>query len=323
MKEGGSIRELYNAEKLPDEVFCTNEYGFVVDSFQCQLKDPGPTLKRQWYELLGKHEGSLGRLQRSRRARRLVYKGIPLSLKHRLWGLFGRKTINADYPRLVSMGSTYEHQIHVDVQRTFRRHFLFSQEYGRGQCELFNVLAAYSNHNRTVGYCQGMSGIAALLLMYFPEREAFEMLASVIESNGLEELFDKNLSKVPRIQAVQEDVFKITIPEIYSHLFHQNIDVGVCVISWYLTLFTRFDIRLVLRMWDLFLFMDFSVFLYFAAAILRFHGRRILELQGEALVEFVGAMDTRDVDVERIVSWAVEIIENIDYAYFRRKIQRQ
>jgi len=37
------------------------------------------------------------------------------------------------------------------------------------QQALFHVLAAYSLYNTEIGYCQGMSQIAALLLMYFNE----------------------------------------------------------------------------------------------------------------------------------------------------------
>jgi hypothetical protein len=37
------------------------------------------------------------------------------------------------------------------------------------QQALFHVLAAYSMYNTEIGYCQGMSQIAALLLMYFNE----------------------------------------------------------------------------------------------------------------------------------------------------------
>lgn len=304
-----TIRELYSLQGGSEEMFCTNEYGFVVDSFASQTKDKAAAVKSEWYRLITKH-GCGERLRRSRGARRLVYKGIPLSLKHRLWGLFTQRTCDADYLELRARKSAYEHQIHVDVQRTFRRHFLFSREYGRGQCELFNVLAAYSNHNPDVGYCQGMSSAAALLLMYFPEEEAFEMLVSIIENNGLETLFDKRLSKIPSIQRVQEDVLKRMVPEIYSHLRVQNIDISVYAVGWYLTLFTRFDIRLVLRMWDVFLFSDFSVFLYFAAAILRFFAKRILELQGEQLIEFVGSLDSEAVDVEKIVLYATEFIQS-------------
>jgi len=37
------------------------------------------------------------------------------------------------------------------------------------QQSLFHVLCAYSVYNTEVGYCQGMSQLAALLLMYMNE----------------------------------------------------------------------------------------------------------------------------------------------------------
>jgi len=40
------------------------------------------------------------------------------------------------------------------------------------QQALFHVLAAYSMYNTEVGYCQGMSQIAAILLMYLNEEVA-------------------------------------------------------------------------------------------------------------------------------------------------------
>lgn len=320
MKKDRCVRKLYNFQGISEEVFCTNEYGFVVDSFNTQVKVKTLVIKKEWYNLITRYNDDFDKLRRSRSARRLVYKGIPLSLKHRLWGLFTRRSQKLNYAELVSRRSGYEHQIHVDVQRTFRRHFLFSREYGRGQCELFNILVAYSSYNPEVGYCQGMSSAAALLLMYFPEEEAFEMFVSIIENNRLETLFDKKLSKIPRLQKVQEEVFRAVVPEVYNHLLLQNIDVGVHVIGWYLTLFTRFDIKLVLRMWDFFLFFDFSVFLFFSAAILKFFAKRILDLQGEQLIEFIGTMDSEDVDVEKIVSYAVESLQNGDYEYYKGRI---
>lgn len=44
------------------------------------------------------------------------------------------------------------------------------------QQALFHVLAAYSMYNTEVGYCQGMSEIAALLLMYLNEEVCYCML---------------------------------------------------------------------------------------------------------------------------------------------------
>ncbi len=50
--------------------------------------------------------------------------------------------------------------------RTFPTHPYFSQPLGQGQLELFNLLKAYSILDGDVGYCQGLSFIAALILMH-------------------------------------------------------------------------------------------------------------------------------------------------------------
>ncbi|KAM0671820.1 putative GTPase-activating protein [Ordospora colligata] len=312
MMKKRSIRELYSINKVTEEVFCTNEYGFVMDAFSNQTGDSNQGIKSEWYALITECDGDRERLRKNKQAKYLIYRGIPLSLKYKLWSILTKKSIKVDYASLIVIKSGYEHQIHVDVQRTFRKHFLFNKEYGRGQCELFNVLAAYSNYNPDVGYCQGMSSAAALLLMYFPEEEAFEMLVGIISSNCLETLFDKKLSKVPSLQKAQNQVFEKLIPEIHRHMRIQGVDMGVYAIGWYLTLFTRFDIKLVLRMWDFFIFFDFSVFVLFAAAILRFFSKRILDLDGEQLIEFIGMLDAEPVEVDEIVSYVVESLEMQD-----------
>ena len=49
---------------------------------------------------------------------------------------------------------------------------------------LFHVLAAYSVYNCEIGYCQGMSQIAALLLMYLnDEEDAFWGLSQLMVMN--------------------------------------------------------------------------------------------------------------------------------------------
>jgi hypothetical protein len=60
-------------------------------------------------------------------------------------------------------------QIDLDILRTFRLHKLYQERYGKGQIKLWNVLKAYSNYNKELGYTQGMNTIAALLLMYLDE----------------------------------------------------------------------------------------------------------------------------------------------------------
>jgi hypothetical protein len=57
---------------------------------------------------------------------------------------------------------------------------MFRKRYDVKQQALFHVLAAYSMYNTEVGYCQGMSQIAALLLMYMNEEDAFWALSALL-----------------------------------------------------------------------------------------------------------------------------------------------
>ena len=60
--------------------------------------------------------------------------------------------------------------------RTFPNHPYFSAQLGHGQLCLFNVLKAYSVLDEEVGYCQGLSFVAGILLMHMNEQDAFDTL---------------------------------------------------------------------------------------------------------------------------------------------------
>ena len=55
--------------------------------------------------------------------------------------------------------------IRRDIARTYPEHDFFKKKDGVGQEALFNVMKAYSIHDREVGYCQGSAFIVGLLLM--------------------------------------------------------------------------------------------------------------------------------------------------------------
>ena len=103
--------------------------------------------------------------------------------------------------RLARLWSPDLRQIDLDVNRTYRDHLMFRERYGLKQQALFHILGAYSVYNSeigtcfvstrfqwlykylclyTSGYCQGMSQIAALLLMYLNEEDAFWGLSNLM-----------------------------------------------------------------------------------------------------------------------------------------------
>merc|ERR1712228_450049 len=79
----------------------------------------------------------------------------------------------------------YADIIWKDIRRTFRDNMRYKQLVKNedeqfipteSQKSLFNVLAAYSSYNETIGYCQGMQAISALLLMFMEEENVFFVL---------------------------------------------------------------------------------------------------------------------------------------------------
>ncbi|KAK4831616.1 hypothetical protein QYF61_018556, partial [Mycteria americana] len=119
---------------------------------------------------------------------RRIYKGIPLQFRGQVWSLLldvpkMKEEMKDFYNKLKcqARGSSPDiRQIDLDVNRTYRDHIMFRDRYGVKQQSLFHVLAAYSIYNTEVGYCQGMSQITALLLMYMNEEDAFWALVKLL-----------------------------------------------------------------------------------------------------------------------------------------------
>ena len=314
----GNIRERYSNYVDLVALPATDEYGFITDKFRT-TPETYSGAKVQWCMLIDSCGADQRALRRAAKKSNLLERGIPLSLKNRIWksllgtGRHCASVTSEEFQELKETECKYEYQIHVDVQRTFRHHFLFLNKYGKGQAELFGVLVALANYDSTIGYCQGMSDICAVLLMYFCEKEAFDVYTSLIRRDGLRELFDSSLSKLPRVMKMQNSVFLEAIPALQRHLRAQQIDFSIHGIGWYMTLFSRFNIRLVLRIWDFLFFYGFNVLVYFAAAILKYHEAAIMEARNESLLEIVGRLCDMAIDEDIVVSTAVKFLEQMHY----------
>ena len=60
----------------------------------------------------------------------------------------------------------WEQTILRDIHRTFPAHAYFAEADGQGQTALYRVSQTYSLYDVDVGYCQGLSFLAASLLLH-------------------------------------------------------------------------------------------------------------------------------------------------------------
>ena len=65
--------------------------------------------------------------------------------------------------------------------RTFPSHPYFTSQLGSGQLALYNLLKAFSLLDKEVGYCQGLSFVAGVLLMHVSMMRRFKRNSSVFK----------------------------------------------------------------------------------------------------------------------------------------------
>ncbi|XP_035013787.2 rab GTPase-activating protein 1 [Hippoglossus stenolepis] len=180
-------------------------------------------------------------------------------------------------------------QIALDLQRSFPTHRSLmgeSPEAIEGQAKLFRVLIAYGKYNPQVGYTQGMSYIAAVLLMQLGEEEAFWALTALLDKpKYLAELFDLSLSKVQHQVKVFDQFLKHRKPKLSQHLESVGVLSVHFVMPWFLTLFTALPCwDSVLAAWDLIILHGLSAVFRIALTIIDLLEPRLMEQSDEGAV---------------------------------------
>uniref|UniRef100_A0A8D1NAQ0 TBC1 domain family member 4 n=1 Tax=Sus scrofa TaxID=9823 RepID=A0A8D1NAQ0_PIG len=119
---------------------------------------------------------------KSRRGEIWQFLALQYRLRHRLPNK--HQPPDTSYKELLKQLTAQQHAILVDLGRTFPTHPYFSAQLGAGQLSLFNLLKAYSLLDKEVGYCQGISFVAGVLLLHMSEEQAFEMLKFLMYDLG-------------------------------------------------------------------------------------------------------------------------------------------
>ena len=110
-------------------------------------------------------------------------------------------------------------QIDLDINRTFRNNYAYKKRYCQRQKQLYNILAAYSVYNTEIGYCQGMSTLTALILMYLADEERTFWALSQLMSNpkySMHGFFISGFPKLIRYSDKHEMIIKTFLPKIHK-----------------------------------------------------------------------------------------------------------
>uniref|UniRef100_A0A182P766 Rab-GAP TBC domain-containing protein n=1 Tax=Anopheles epiroticus TaxID=199890 RepID=A0A182P766_9DIPT len=258
---------------------------------------------KKWLKLLGVSSQPAKRSWDDKavqaKVRKRVFKGIPEKVRGQVWC----KLLNLEqvmkgeegkYKKMLELArnwSTEARQIDKDVNRQFRDHIFYRERYSDMQKSLFNVLVAYSMYNSEVGYCQGMSGLAGVLLMYMKEEEAFWALSILLADAkfAMHGLFIEGFPKLTRFLAHHDKIITKFIPKLKKHFDQCNLDSILYSLKWFFVVFIeRIPFSLCLRVWDIYLLDGEKVVTAMAYNILRMHKQYILKLRDmDQIVQYI------------------------------------
>ncbi|KAL0984146.1 hypothetical protein UPYG_G00137680 [Umbra pygmaea] len=216
----------------------------------------------------------------SRRARDLWWQGLPPNVRGKVWSLAIGNELNITpelYEIFLSrakekwrifseMGSDTEADdgasladressldlIKLDISRTFPPLYIF-QKGGPYHDLLHSVLGAYTCYRPDVGYVQGMSFIAAVLILNLEEADAFIAFANLLNKPCQLAFFRVDHELMLKYFAAFEVFFEENLPKLFNHFQNSNLTPDLYLIDWIFTLYSKsLPLDVACRVWDVF-----------------------------------------------------------------------
>ncbi|XP_074047913.1 TBC1 domain family member 4 isoform X2 [Macrotis lagotis] len=249
--------------------------------------------------------------------------GVPKSRRGEIWQFLAlqyrlrhglpskQQPPDISYKELLKQLTAQQHAILVDLGRTFPTHPYFSVQLGSGQLSLFNLLKAYSLLDKEVGYCQGISFVAGVLLLHMSEEQAFEMLKFLMYDLGFRKQYR------PDMMSLQIQMYQLSRllhdyhRDLYNHLEENEISPSLYAAPWFLTLFaSQFPLGFVARVFDIIFLQGTDVIFKVALSLLSNQETLIMECENfENIVEFLKNTipDMNTSEMEKIITQVFEM----------------
>ena len=114
--------------------------------------------------------------------------------------------------------------IDTDIPRTFPRLAGLFQTGGPHHRKLYRILEAFTMYRPDIGYVQGMSYVAATLLLFMDnEYQSFVTFSNLMTKYPIMPFYSFNDVLVRKIMQLYKQVFAYNLPELCEHFELENI----------------------------------------------------------------------------------------------------
>ncbi|XP_056125865.1 TBC1 domain family member 14 isoform X1 [Rhinichthys klamathensis goyatoka] len=142
--------------------------------------------------------------------------------------------------------------IKLDISRTFPSLCIFQQG-GPYHDVLHSILGAYTCYRPDVGYVQGMSFIAAVLILNMNTADAFIAFANLLNKPCQMAFYRVDHSLMLTYFAAFEVFFEENLPKLFAHFKNNSLSSDIYLIDWIFTLYSKsLPLDIACRVWDVF-----------------------------------------------------------------------
>jgi len=274
-QNGDSEEETARFQQMQNSVLGVKNNDLKKMKPQLVAKRPRIYSSKDWKTLID--NGDFASTSQSEVYNSLVY-GIPDDQRPLIWEFMTNissleKEHSPDlYYKLASTPSASDKDIKNDLNRTYPREPFFMNPKNQAQQRLFNVLRAYANFDKEVGYTQGANFIVgALLIILDPanypdmkkmtkgynfdfEEKTFWYFVYITHKKNWREIFKVGTPKVIGMSKYFESELKKDVPDVYNEIMkYKELSVSNCFDQMMITmLLYGTPIEISKRIFDLF-----------------------------------------------------------------------
>ena len=197
--------------------------------------------------------------------------------------------------------------IELDIERTFPYLGLFRGDSPMAQ-DLREILRVFVISRPDIGYIQGLSFIAGILLLNMDKFKAFISLMNLILNPIILPFYKMDNESIQQRLKLFKQVFYYNLPELCEHFDELGLLPENYFLSWNMTLFTRdVNLELAKRIWDVFMIEGIKAIYSAAIVFLSHFESKLINMDFVEIMTCIGTIKNINFDDDM----AIEAMKNV------------